>query len=61
MSIKDTTCSVLFQNADGNINMGLWFNDPDVEFDDIYWYNCLDHNSYRSSRVTISEFQGAIE
>ena len=45
MSIKHTAHSVLFQNADGNINMGIWFSDPDVEFDDIYWYNHLDHNS----------------
>jgi len=32
---------VLFQNAEGNINMGVYFNDPDVEWSDIYWYNIL--------------------
>ena len=32
---------VLFQNAEGNINMGVFFNDPDVNLDDIYWYNTL--------------------
>ena len=32
---------VLFQNAEGNINMGVYFNDPDVDFEDIYWYNVL--------------------
>ena len=32
---------VLFQNAEGNINMGFWFDDPDIEKDDICWYNTL--------------------
>ena len=32
---------VLFQNAEGNINMGVFFNDPDVGMDDLYWYNNL--------------------
>ena len=32
---------VLFQNADDNINMGVIFNDPDLELDDIYWYMVL--------------------
>ena len=32
---------VLFQNAAGNINMGVWFDDPDIELEDIYWYNIL--------------------
>ena len=32
---------VLFQNADNNINMGVIFNDPDLELDDIYWYMVL--------------------
>jgi len=32
---------VLFQNADNNINMGVIFNDPDLELDDIYWYRVL--------------------
>ena len=29
---------VLFQNADVSINMGVIFNDPDIELYDIYWY-----------------------
>ena len=33
---------VLFQNADNSINMGVVFNDPDLELDDIYWYEVLD-------------------
>ena len=32
---------MLFQNAEGTINMGVYFNDPDVEWGDIYWYNTL--------------------
>ena len=32
---------VLFQNADNNNNMGVIFNDPDLELDDIYWYRVL--------------------
>ena len=32
---------VLFQNADDNINMGVIFNDPDIELYDIYWYIVL--------------------
>ena len=32
---------VLFQNADNTINMGVIFNDPDLELDDIYWYRVL--------------------
>lgn len=32
---------MFFQNAEGDINMGVLFNDPDVELDDIFWYNML--------------------
>ena len=32
---------MFYQNAEGNINMGVFFNDPDVELDDIFWYNAL--------------------
>ena len=39
--MKGSNAGVLFQNADGDINMGVWFNDPDIEMDDIYWYNLL--------------------
>ena len=39
--LEGADVGVLFQNADGNINMGVWFDDPDIEMDDIYWYNIL--------------------
>ena len=39
--MKGSNAGVLFQNADGDINMGVWFDDPDIEMDDIYWYNTL--------------------
>ena len=32
---------MFYQNAEGNINMGIFFNDSDVELDDISWYNAL--------------------
>ena len=47
-ALKGSKHRVLFQNAEGNINMGVWFNDPDVEMDDIFWYHVLAkamHNS----------------
>ena len=37
-ALKGTEHRVLFQNADGNINMGVIFNDPDLELYDIYWF-----------------------
>ena len=40
-SLKGSNHRVLFQNADGNINMGVIFNDPDLELYDIYWYLAL--------------------
>ena len=39
--MKGSNHRVLFQNAEGNINMGVFFNDPDVDLDDIFWYNQL--------------------
>ena len=36
-AMKGSEHRVLFQNADGNINMGLIFNDPDMELNDMYW------------------------
>ena len=48
MSLKGANAGVLFQNADWSINMGVWFDDPDVEMDDIYWYNNLAHQIRRS-------------
>ena len=32
---------MLYQNVEGSINMGVFFSDPDVELDDIFWYNAL--------------------
>lgn len=40
-ALKDTNHRVLFQNAEGNINMGIWFNDPEIELYDICWFNYL--------------------
>ena len=40
-SMPNTDNRVLFQNADETINMGLIFNDPDLEMKDIYWYTTL--------------------
>ena len=37
--MKGTDHRVLFQSADGTINMGVCFNDPDVEIYDIFWFN----------------------
>ena len=39
--MKGSDHRVFFQNVEGNINMGVVFNDPDVELDDIFWYNML--------------------
>ena len=39
--LKGSNHRVLFQNAEGNINMGVFFNDPDVDLDDIFWYHQL--------------------
>ena len=36
--MKGSKHRVLFQNADDNINMGVIFNDPDLELSDVYWY-----------------------
>ena len=41
MKLKGSEHRVLFQNAEGNINMGILFDDPDVKLDDIFWYNEL--------------------
>ena len=39
--MKGSKHRVLFQNADETINMGVIFNDPDLELSDIYWYIIL--------------------
>ena len=48
--LKGSKHRVLFQNAEGNINMGVCFNDPDVEWSDIYWYNTLAEEILRSRK-----------
>ena len=42
--LKGTKHRVLFQNAEGNINMCIFFDDPDVDLDEIFWYNELAYN-----------------
>ena len=39
--LKGSSYRVFFQNAEGNINMGVLFNDPDVDMDEILWYSQL--------------------
>ena len=41
--MKGKSHRVLFQNAEGTINMGVWFNDPEIELCDIFWYNHLEN------------------
>ena len=38
-ALKGTDHRILFQSADGSINMGVCFNDPDIDIYDIYWFN----------------------
>ena len=40
-NLKKTNSRVLFQNAEGNINAGVCFNDPDIGFQELSWYNIL--------------------
>ena len=39
--LQESHHRVFFQNAEGNINMGVIFKDPDVAIEDISWYNIL--------------------
>lgn len=41
IAMKGSDHRVLFQNASGDITTGVYFNDPDIEFEEIYWYNIL--------------------
>ena len=41
VALKGTKHRVLFQNADGNINMGVCFNNPDIENYDLFWFTVL--------------------
>ena len=56
--MKGSDHRVLFENADGNIHMGVIFNDPDLELSDIYWYVVLageiDNPKY-ANLVTVDE------
>ena len=47
-ALRGTSNRVLFQNVEGNINMGVWFNDPDVEMEEICWYNLLAKTMYNN-------------
>ena len=47
-SLRRGEYRVLFQNSEGNINMGVWFNDPDLETDDLIWYNILASEIYKN-------------
>ena len=39
---------VLFQNEDGSITMGAWFNDPVNDVYDIYWFGVLELEMHTS-------------
>ena len=39
--LKKSNHRIFFQNAEGNINMGIFCNDPDVNLYELYWYNQL--------------------
>ena len=43
VGLMGTNNRVLFQNAKADITMGVWFNDPDIRLEDIFWYNELAH------------------
>ena len=48
--IKETNHRVFFQNAERNINLGVFFNAPDVEMNELFWYNILAGNMFDSFR-----------
>ena len=40
---------VLFQNADGNINAGIFLRDLDIEYsEDFYWFHLLAERMFRT-------------
>lgn len=39
--LKKIDGRILFQNSDFDINIGTWLNDPNVEMDEVIWYNIL--------------------
>ena len=40
-AMKDSRHRVLFQNADNTINMGLCFNNKNIEDYDLFWFSIL--------------------
>ena len=54
--MKGTDHRVLFQSADGSINMGMCFNDPDVEIYDIFWF----HEIAEQMTLSLIENEGLI-
>ena len=40
-NLKKTNDRVLFQNAEGNINAGVCFHDPDIGLQELSWFNIL--------------------
>ena len=54
--MKGSNYRVLFQNADENINMGVIFNDPDLELSDVYWYLHL----AKMMETSLAETEGLI-
>ena len=38
LSLRGSKYKILFQNAEGDINMGFLFNNPRIQRADIYWF-----------------------
>ena len=38
VGLMGTSHRVLFQNSKDDIIMGVWFNDPNIRLEDIFWY-----------------------
>ena len=39
---------MLFQNGEGNINAGVFFNDPDVDLEELSWFNIMAAQMWQS-------------
>ena len=48
--IKGSNDRMLFQNADGDINMGVCFTDPDINIYDICWFGQVGIEIKRSAK-----------
>ena len=48
LNMRNSDHRILFQNAEGNINAGICLFDPDMDFDDYIWYDCLAHQMLNS-------------